>query len=521
MSLTTSLVLAPLVAAFLVLLVPGSLRVLTRGIALLGGLVTLVLGVAVFVRFDPSGAAYQMETLVPWVTSSSLRLGWHLGVDGLGASMLLVTAVVGFSAIAVSWNIERQSKLFYILLLVMLAGALGAFASLDLFFFYFFNELALVPTFIMIGVWGSGEDKDYAAFKITLYLTAGALVALAGLIGLYTLSGASSLDLVELQKHVAKTPLSPAVQSFVFPCLLFGFGTLVGLWPFHSWAPQGYGCAPSATAMMHAGILKKAGLFALIRVALPLMPQGVDRWMPVLAVLCVGNLLWCGFTAMRQRDLNLLVGNSSLAHMGFAFLGIASVNVVGLTGAVLVMVSHALLAGLSFALTGWLRHHAGTVDMDKMGGLLTRMPFVGSVMVMGFMAGCGLPGFGNFAGEATVMFGAWKSAPWVVTAAAWGGLLVGGIYMLRALRTVLHGTLPESMRGVADATCSWRRLPFALLVGGLVFLGVFPSTVTRRVQPALTRVVEMARPAAAKAATTVGGMPEGSAWTAKVRGNGI
>jgi len=506
MNLTTSLVVAPLVAAFLVLMVPGNYRIVTRGIALLGGLVTLLLGVAVFVRFDPSGPQYQMESLVPWVSSSSFRLGLHLGVDGVGASMLLVTALVGFSAIAVSWNIERQSKLFYILLLVMLGGALGTFASLDLFFFYFFNELALVPTFIMIGVWGTGEDKDYAAFKITLYLTAGALVALAGLIGLYTLSGASSLDLVELQRHLAKTPLSPSVQAFLFPCLLLGFGTLVGLWPFHSWAPQGYGCAPSATAMMHAGILKKAGLLALLRVALPLMPQGVERWMPVLALLCVGNLLWCGFTAMRQRDLNLLVGHSSLAHMGFAFLGIASVSVVGLTGTVLVMVSHALLAALSFAVTGWLRHHVGTLDMDKMGGLLRRMPFIGTVMVMCFMAGCGLPGFGNFAGEATVMFGAWKSAPWIVVVAAWGGLIIGGVYMLRSIRSVLHGALPEEWGAVRDAAGAWRRLPFALMVGGLLFLGVFPSTVTRRVQPALAKVVEQARPVAAKAAATEAGM---------------
>lgn len=233
--------------------------------------------------------------------------------------------------------------------------------------------------------------------------------------------------------------------------------------------------------------------------------------MPVLAVLCVGNLLWCGFTAMRQRDLNLLVGNSSLAHMGFAFLGIASVNVVGLTGAVLVMVSHALLAGLSFALTGWLRHQVGTLDMDRMGGLLRRMPFVGTVLVMCFMAGCGLPGFGNFAGEATVMFGAWKSAPWIVVAAAWGGLIIGGVYMLRSIRTVLHGELPEDLKAVPDATCAWRRLPFALLAGGLLLLGVFPSTVTRRIQPAVARVVEQARPKAAEPAKAALARPDGNA----------
>lgn len=505
MSLTSTLVLTPLLTAFLVLLVPGNFRFVVRCLALLGSLVTAILGVVLFLKFDPAGAPYQFEGLSTWASSSVLRLNYHVGVDGVAASMLLVTALVGFAAVAVSWEIEKQAKLFYILLLVMITGALGAFASLDLFFFYFFNELALVPTFIMIGVWGAGEERTYAAYRITLYLTAGAMVGLIGLIALYTLSGANSLDLVELQKHVAKTPLSPAAQTFIFPCLLFGFGTLVGLFPFHSWAPQGYGCAPAATAMMHAGILKKAGLFALLRVAMPLMPEGVDRWMPVVAFLCIGNLLYCGFVALRQRDLNLLIGNSSLAHMGFAFLGLASVTVIGVTGAVLVMVSHALLAALSFALSAWLRRQTGTLEIAKMGGLLKRMPFIGSVLILCFMAGCGVPGFANFAGEIAVMFGAWKALPWVVVVAAWGGLVVGGVYMLRALRSILHGPQGTVLPTLIDAPTLWRKLPFAMLAGGLLLFGIFPKSITRRITPAVVRTVEQARPAskAPAAASTV------------------
>jgi NADH-quinone oxidoreductase subunit M len=500
MSLTSTLLLTPFLTAFLVLLVPGNYRLVIRALALLGSMVTAVLGMAVFIHFDPAGAPYQFESLATWVSSSVLRINYHVGVDGIAAAMLLVTALVGFAAVAVSWEIEHQTKLFYILLLVMIGGALGAFASLDLFFFYFFNELALVPTFIMIGVWGHGEERTYAAFKITMYLTAGAMVALAGLIGLYTLSGASSLDLIELQKQLAKAPLSAASQKILFPCLLFGFGTLVGLFPFHSWAPQGYGCAPAATAMMHAGILKKAGLFAILRVALPLMPEGVAMWTPVLAILCVGNLLHCGFVALRQKDLNLLIGNSSLAHMGFAFLGIASLTVVGLTGTVLVMVSHALLAALSFALSGWIRRQTGTLEMAKMGGLLQRMPFIGSVLTLCFLAGCGVPGFANFAGEIAVMFGSWKALPWVVVAAAWGGLIIGGVYMLRALRAVLHGKAREELSTVIDAPNFWRKLPFVLLAAGLLLFGFFPGAITRRVAPAVNRIAELARPVAKPAA---------------------
>jgi NADH-quinone oxidoreductase subunit M len=495
MNMTTSLILTPLITALLVLLIPANYRFVIRSLALLGGLATAVQGINLFFGFDPAGAQYQYVSVVNWVSSPVLRLQYHVGVDGISAAMLLVTALVGFSAIAVSWEIEQQTKLFYVLLLVMIGGALGVFASLDLFFFYFFNELALVPTFIMIGVWGRGADKNRAAFKITMYLTAGAMVGLAGLIGLYSASGASSLNLIELQKQIALAPMSVGAQMIIVPCLLFGFGTLVGLWPFHTWAPLGYGCAPTATAMMHAGILKKAGLFVILRAVLPLMPEGVRFWMPILAVLCVGNLLHCGFVALRQKDLNLLIGNSSLAHMGFAFLGIASVNVIGLTGAVLVMVSHALLAALSFALSGWLRIQTGTTEMARMGGLLHRMPFIGSVLVLCFMAGCGVPGFANFAGELAVLFGAWERLPWLVVAAAWGGLVIGGVYMLRALRSILHGDLRDELKSVIDAPGMWRRLPFVLLAAGLLWFGVFPRLVTSRIEPSIQRIAQAARPA--------------------------
>ncbi|MFM8358153.1 MAG: NuoM family protein [Verrucomicrobiota bacterium] len=492
MSPLSWLILTPFLTAAFLLLIPGNFRFVIRCLALLGTLVTAGLGVRLFFQFQPGGAEYQFEHLVPWVSTGGVRLGYHVALDGISVGLVLVAALVGFAATAVSWDIDRHVKLFYVLLLMIIGGAVGAFASLDLFFFYFFNELALVPTFIMIGVWGSGEDRTEAAYRITLYLTLGALVALAGLIGLYVASGANSLDVVELRQQFARAPLSPAAQAWIFPCLLFGFGTLVGLWPFHSWAPSGYASAPTATAMLHAGILKKAGLLALLRVAWPFMPEGVARWMPVLAVLCLGNLLYCGWVAMRQRDLNLLIGNSSLAHMGFAFLGLASANVIGITGTVLVMVSHALLAGLSFAVTGWLRRQTGTLDMDRLGGLLKAMPFVGSVLMIALLAGCGVPGFAGFAGELTVMFGAWKAMPGYVVAAAWGGLVIGGVYMLRAIRQVLHGEGREEWADVWDASGLWRKLPYALLVAGLVFFGVFPGVLSERIKPAAAAVAGQA-----------------------------
>jgi len=532
----TSLLLTPLVTAFLILCIPAGLRVPIRLMAIIGGALTVWQAIALFASTQPGVASLQFEQLVPWASVAGFSLAYHVGVDGLNVGLILVTALVGFAALAVSWDIERQTKLYYVLLLTMITGAIGAFASLDLFFFYFFNELALVPTFIMIGVWGRGPDKTYAAYKITIYLTLGALTALAGLIALYVQSGATSLDIVELQKLLATNPLPARTQFWIFPLLLFGFGTLVGLFPFHSWAPDGYAAAPTATAMMHAGILKKAGLYALIRVAWPLLPDGLAAWLPILAWLIVGNLVYCGLVAMRQRNLNLLLGNSSLAHMGFAFLGLASLTTIGLTGTVLVMIAHALLAALGFALSGFLQARTGTVEMARFGGLLQRLPFIGAVMIACFMAGCGLPGFASFAGEASVLFGAWKSAtPGAMLLAivgAWGGLVIGAVYLLRAVREMLHGELaPEWNRLVEFQTAEalptapvddheastagtaltwllhsllggtiwsyWRRLPYVLLLGTMILFGFAPVILTSRIEPAVKLIVKAANNRAA------------------------
>jgi NADH-quinone oxidoreductase subunit M len=532
MSSLTLLILVPLLAALVLALIPGNFRFIIRVIALAATFVTMLLAISVFVRFDLANAAsFQFVQSLPWIQSDFINITYHVGVDGLNLGLVLMAAIVAFAATCVSWDIKAGEKLFYILLLLMTGGALGAFSSLDLFFFYFFNELALVPTFIMIGVWGRGEQKNYAAYQITLYLTLGAMLALVGLIALYSAAGVNSLDLVTLKAHLAANPLSSKSQHLIFPLLLFGFGILVGLFPFHSWAPLGYGSAPTATAMMHAGVLKKAGLYAIIRVALPFMPEAASGWLQVIAWLCLGNIIYCGWVAMRQKDLNLLIGNSSVAHMGFVFLGIASLSLIGITGAVVIMVAHGLLAALSYALTGYIYSETKTLKLDELGGLLRKMPFIGAAMVMCFMAGCGLPGFANFAGEALVMFGAWKTLPGFVVVAAWGGLVIGAIYMLRAIRSVLHGPvadkmenvgefqikepLPESdgglglMGGITGTLHSalggrlwqlWRKLPYALLLAALILFGFFPSILVKRIEPSVAAIVAAARPAAVKTA---------------------
>jgi NADH-quinone oxidoreductase subunit M len=375
---------------------------------------------------------------------------------------------------------------------LMAGGILGAFASLDLFCFYFFHELALVPTFIMIGVWGRGDQKNYAAYQITLYLSIGALMVLIGLLALYLQLplGERSFDIVAITQYFKAHSMNANAAHWIFPLLLFGFGILVSLWPFHTWAPIGYGSAPTATAMLHAGVVKKFGLYGLIRIALPLMPDEAQKWIYILAVLCLGNILYCGLVAMRQRNLNLLIGNSSVAHMGFAFLGLASLSTIGITGTVMIMVAHGFLAALTFALSGYLADETKTLDMDQMGGLLRRLPFIGTVMIMAMMAGCGLPGFANFPGEAMVLFGSWNQFAVVSGLAIWGALVIAGVYMLRAIRDIWHGE--KKWPDISDAPNLWRKLPYGLLLGCLLLLGCFPSLLTDSIEASVVPVVRMA-----------------------------
>jgi len=495
MSILTYILGWPLLAALALIFVPRNYRVIIRAVALLATFISMVLAIKMFVQYGCATAGldgYKFEQQIPWV--ESLGISYHVGVDGLNVGLILMGAIVAFAAACCSFEIKSREKEFYILLLVMSGGILGAFASLDLFFFYFLHELALVPTFIMIGVWGRGERKNYATFQITLYLSVGALIALVGLIALYLQvpEAQRTFDIPKLTKFFLENPMALAEQNFIFPLLLFGFGILVSLWPFHTWAPLGYGSAPSPTAMLHAGVLKKFGLYGLIRIALPLLPQAAQHWMQILAWLCLGNILYVGWVAMRQRNLNRLIGNSSVAHMGFVFLGIASLNLIGVTGAVVIMIAHVFLAALTFGLSGYIYRQTGTLEMGELGGLARKLPFIGTALLMAALAGCGLPGFANFVGEVTVFFGAWKAFPLVTGLALWGALMIGALYMLRAMRNVLHGPLPEKWSGIPDAAHVWRKLPYALLLASLLIFGCFPRLLTEKITPDAEKIVSLA-----------------------------
>ena len=419
-----------------------------------------------------------------------------LGLNGIALPLFVLAGLVGFAAglYAIQSQAERL-KIYLMLLLIMQGGLMGVFASVDVFFFYFFHELALIPTFIMIGVWG-GRDRAYAAMKVTIYLTLGAMLSLAGLIALYVKSGAPSFDLISLRAAIAAQPIADTLQNNIFALLMFGFGILVSLWPFHTWAPLGYGAAPSSNAMLHAGVLKKFGLYGLIQVALPLLPAGFLHWSGPLAWLAViGNILIVGFITIAQRDLKQMVGYSSVMHMGYAFLGIAAGSTLGVGGVVLMMVAHGFSVALLFLLSTSIYHRTQTFAMDEMGGLAQKAPVLAAFFVAATFASIGLPGFANFWGELAIFVALWQFSP-LITVLAVAGVIISAIYGLRAAAAVFFGQPTDAFTKVMAQTpptdLRWsEKIPALILLAALLFVGFWPKSISTQVDAALA---EMALP---------------------------
>jgi len=477
-------IFCPIVAA--VLIMAGAPA---RKTALAASGLTLAATLFLLASFQPAQRDFQH------VTSFTISPEWHLsfttGLDGLSMAMVLLAAIVTPAALWFAGKIEKHENAFYACLLFISGGAIGAFASIDLFFFYAFHELALIPTFLLIGIWGSG-NRVAAAWKITIYLAIGSFVLLLGLILLYqSLPIASrSFDIRALKGAAELGQISGDAQRHVYLLLLIGFGILISLFPFHTWAPEAYASAPAPAAMLHAGILKKFGLYGLLRLAIPLLPEGARHWTNLLVVLLLGNIIYVGLVTIAQKRLDWMLGYSSVMHMGYIFLGIASASILGATGAVVLMFAHGLSIALLFALAGELRKRTGTLVFDELGGLAKVMPFAGLAFGLGAFAAIGLPGFANFAGEIMIFFGAFKNG-WeigrfhifqIATVLALWGVVISTVYMLRAYRKTFMGALNERWNGLVDLRPGLR-VPVALLVGALLCYGFFPQSFVRMVAP--------------------------------------
>ena len=479
----------PTVALFLLFVTPSDKTSLIRRIANFGVLLPFVLSGWVFFNYSHAIGGFQFVEKIPWVVP--FGISYHLGIDGINSVMILLLGFSSFAGVLISQNIKERVKEYYILLLLMIIGTYGAFLSLDIFFFYFFHEIAAVPTFLLISIWGSGR-KEYGAMKLTLYLTAGAAVALVGLIALYVAVGLESFDLIAIQQYLAQNPLPVDVQNWIFPLIVLGFGVTLTLWPFYTWAPVGYATAPTSVSMLHAGVLKKLGAYAILRFAIQLMPEAAAHWMPVVATLAVLNILYCGLIALTQRDLKYLLGYSSCSHMGYILLGLACMNVIGINGVVFLMFAHGILAALGFALTGFFSDQTQTRNLDELGGLAKRMPFIATCFAMMALASAGVPGFGNFVAEIMVLLGSWDQYRWQTVLAVLG-IVITAVYMLKTIRLGFQGPINPRWSKLTDAQTPLQKLPFILLLAALIAVGCWPSLILKNIDSGTKPIAEHIR----------------------------
>ncbi len=497
MSLLFLLILLPLLASLFI-----AAGANPRRTALGAAFLNLLLAIFLFVRYDIHTGGWQFVS--EWHVLPRLGINLILGADGLSLTMLLLSTLVTLSALCVAPKIEKQEGLYYISLLFISAGVIGAFSSLDVFFLYSFHELALIPTFLLIGIWGSG-DRQAAAWKATIYLGTASFILLIGLLALYLSLSADlrTFDLRKLYQLASSGVLHPA--SGIYLLLLIGFGTLVSLFPFHSWAPPAYASAPAPAAMLHAGVLKKFGLYGMIRIAMSLFPEAMQQFNGLLLLLLIGNIGYIGYVTVAQKRLDWTIGYSSVMHMGYIFLGLASLNLIGLNGAVLLMFAHGLSVAAAFALCGEIRQRTGTLDYAELGGLAKAVPVLGLLFGFVTMGSIGLPGFANFAGEILVFFGAsFKDIPMIaefiahheipaegllmtiaIIIGVWG-VVISAIYMLRAYRAIFWGPLAARWERLTDMTLTAKYSVILLLIP-LMIAGFYPQFILKMVGAAFPR----------------------------------
>lgn len=445
---------------------------------------------------------------VPWVPHLGIR--YHLAVDGISVVLLVLTGLASFVGILFSMNIEKRAKEFFAFYLALIAGVFGVFLSFDLFLLFVFYELAIVPKYFLIAIWGSTR-REYAAMKLALYSFVGSAMVLVGLIAAYVVAGGTTFNLVEL----AKFPFPREFQMWAFPLVFTGFAILAGMWPFHTWAPTGHSAAPTSASMLLAGVIMKLGAYGCLRVAMVLFPLGLGdwatpflglaSWREVFGLLAVVGIAYGAMVALVQKDFKFVIGYSSVSHMGFVLLGLMTLSTIGLSGAVLQMFSHGIIAGLLFGVVGRMVYdRTHTRQLDELEGLrLSKsMPFAAVTFVVAGLASMGMPGFSGFVAEFQVLIDAWKSFPTFAVIAG-VGVVIGVAYTLRAVQKAFFNDAPEVVAvggGTAalggspkphNADHDWddisipERIGTAILIATTLIVGLYPRILLDLIVPAL------------------------------------
>jgi len=474
------LLLVPIITALAVLIMRHNN--LVRWTAFIGSSIQLLLSLGLYYAFNKARAQGETSQML-FEQKTDLFKSWnislHLGVDGISVAMILLTSFVVVAGVLMSWKVEKMTKEFFLLLMLLSMGAYGFFISLDLFVLFFFLEVAVIPKYLLIGIWGSGKKED-SANKLALMLMGGSALVLLGLLGIY-LSAGKTFDLMQL----SQLQLPIRTQMICYPLLFVGFGIFTALFPFHTWVPDGHSSAPTAGSMFLAGISMKLGGYGCLRVATYLMPEGAHAYANIVIVLSTIAIFYGAFATMMQTDLKYINAYSSVSHCGFVLLGIGMLTKVAITGAVMQMVSHGLMTALFFAVIGMIYERTHTRQVNEMGGLLKVMPFTITLLFIVGFCSLGLPGLSGFVAEMTIFMGAWEHPDTfhrVSTVMACMSIVVTAVYILRAVGKTAMGPLKEQYNHLSDATWNEKLAAIVLMIG-ILAIGLAPGWLNQLVSP--------------------------------------
>ena len=476
----TALILIPILTAIVILL---AAKQYAKWIALTGAALQFIAAFALLGGYHHQRAIGNTEQFLftrQYNWFPSLNISIHLGVDGISIAMILLTAFVVIAGVLVSWKVEKMTKEFFFLLILLSLGAYGFFISLDLFILFFFLEIAVIPKYLLIGIWGSG-NKQYAANKLALLLMFGSALVLVGMLGTYFGSGSHTFDLVAL----SKLNIPVEVQKICFPLLFVGFGIFTALFPFHTWVPDGHSSAPTAGSMFLAGISMKLGGYGCLRVAMYLMPDGAKEYANIIIVLAAIAILYGAFATMMQQDFKYINAYSSISHCGFVLLGLGMLTKTAITGTVMQMVSHGVMTALFFAIIGMIYERTHTRQINEMGGLLKVTPFISTALFIVGLCSLGLPGLSGFVAEMTVFVGSWQNAGAfhrIATIVACMSIVVTAVYILRAIGKVAMGPLKAGYGNITDATWN-ERMAAIILIAGILAIGLAPFWLNDLIKP--------------------------------------
>ena len=505
--------LSPIVAAVIILLLPKERGENARMLGLAAMIIGLILSAYVYFTYNIDAAAGQTwrNTLqfveeAEWLPS--LGIGYILGVDGLSATLVFLTAIVGLGGVFISWGIEDRPREFYAFFMLLVAGVHGVFVSVDGFLLFFFYELAVLPMYVMIVIWGWAKTREYAAMKLTLYLLIGSFISFIAFLVLYfnMPETVRSFDL----RVWSEFDFPFNLQRVWFMPLFMGFAILAGLFPFHNWSPDGHVAAPTAVSMIHAGVLMKLGAYAAMRMGIQLLPEGTVYWMPLIIILATINVAYGSFIAMRQRDMKYLIGYSSVSHMGLVSLGFAAMSLSGYTGAGIQMVSHGVMTALFFSVVGMIYDRAHTRSMDELSGMSKALPWTVVAFTIGGLVSMGMPGLSGFVAEYPIFLSVWDGGDLQLNGTLWGlnpanfypylvipmalGIVITAAYILRAIHNVFFGEYDEHKWHDMKPIQAVDKITLVMFVVILIVIGVYPGIIAPIVEsgvaPVMARVQE-------------------------------